>query len=269
MSLSLVAAGLVARDAWADDLSAKRVCVDIHEKAQELRQAGHLVAARDQLTTCSKTTCPALIRTDCAQWLLEVDDIMPTIVLGARDAAGADLADVKVTCDGREIATRLDGRVVPIDPGEHVLHFEHAGSPPVESHVVVREGERARPVVAEFQAPVSPPRPVAAYVVGGLAIGALGSFAFFGIRGLVSENDLASSCSPRCTDDQVRGARTDLLVADISLAATAVLGGAAAWLFFSNRKADTAPTPTPLAFSLGRDLAGRRDVGIAWSTRFR
>ena len=130
MSLSLVAAGLFARDVRADDLSAKKACVDVHERAQELRQAGHLVAARDQLTTCSETPCPALIRTDCAQWLLEVDGIMPTIVLGARDAAGADLADVKVTCDGREIATRLDGRVVPIDPGEHVLHFEHDGSPP-------------------------------------------------------------------------------------------------------------------------------------------
>lgn len=269
MSLPLLAAGFVARDVRADDLSIKKACIDVHERAQELRQAGRLVAARDELTTCSAATCPALIRTDCAQWLLEVDDTMPTIVLGARDASGADLADVTVKCDGHEIATRLDGRVVPLDPGEHVLHFEHGRSPPVETHVVVREGERARPVVAEFQAPVSPPRPVAAYIVGGLAIGALGSFAFFGIRGLASEGDLASSCSPHCTPDQVRGARTDLLLADISLAATAVLGGAAAWLFVSTRKADAALAASPLAVSIGKDLAGRRDVGVAWSAAFR
>jgi hypothetical protein len=269
----LLAAGLVTRDVRADDLSTKKACVDMHERAQQLRQAGHLVAARDQLTACSEATCPGLIRSDCAQWLLEVDDIMPTIVLGARDAGGADLADVKVTCDGREIATHLDGRVVPVDPGEHVFHFEYGGSPPVESHVVMREGERVRAVVAQFQAPFQAPvsarRPVSAYVVGGLAIGTLGSFAFFGIRGLMSESDLSSSCSPHCTDDQVRGARTDLLVADISLGATAVLGGAAAWLFFSNRKADAAPAAAPLAFSVSRDLAGRHDVRIAWSAQFR
>ena len=61
----------------------------------------------------------------------------------------------------------------------------------------------------------------------------------------------------------------DLLAADISLGATAVFGAAAVWLFLSNRKADAAPAPPPLAVSIGKDLAGRRDVGVAWSATFR
>jgi hypothetical protein len=264
----VVAAALVTHGASADDLAAKQACVAIHEQAQRLRHDGHLVAAREQLAACSESSCPTLVRTDCAQWLVEVNESLPTIVLGARDAAGADVADVRVTCDGREIAERLDGRTVPVDPGEHVIHFERDASVPVDTRIVVREGERARPVVAQFQAVVTRltgPAP-ATYVVGGLAAVALGSFGFFGIRGLSREGDLSSTCSPHCTDAQVQGARTDFIVADVSLGAALVLGGAATWLFLSTRRPEAVARPSPVGLSIGRDLAGQRRVALVWST---
>jgi hypothetical protein len=270
LSCWVVALALFARDAAADDLTAKQACVATHEQAQRLRHDGHLVAARAALAACSESSCPTLVRTDCAQWLVEVDDTLPTIVLAARDASGTDVTDVRVTCDGQEIATRLDGRAVPVDPGEHVIRFEHGSSPLVDTRIVVREGERARPIVAQFEATAAPLAAqstgpsTATYVVGGLAVAALGSFAFFGIRGLSDESDLSSTCSPHCTDAEVHGTRTDFIVADVSLGAGLALGAAATWLFFSTRKP---VDPLPVALSIRRDIAGQRQISLDWSLR--
>jgi hypothetical protein len=38
------------------------------------------------------------------------------------------VSDVRVTVDGRELTTRLDGRPIPIDPGKHAFHFERGGA---------------------------------------------------------------------------------------------------------------------------------------------
>jgi len=46
----------------------------------------------------------------------------------AEDTTGADTLAVRVTIDGQLLAETLDGKAVPIDPGEHVVRFELAGA---------------------------------------------------------------------------------------------------------------------------------------------
>jgi len=46
---------------------------------------------------------------------------------------GSNITDVTVTLDGTRLATRLDGKAVSVDPGEHVLTFVADGYPTFET----------------------------------------------------------------------------------------------------------------------------------------
>src|SRR5262245_61165144 len=85
----------------ADD---KAQCVAASEKAQQLRNAGKLSDARDQLVTCGRAECPKLIQQDCTQWMSEVLAILPSVVPGAKDKKGRDIVDARVSIDGKVAA---------------------------------------------------------------------------------------------------------------------------------------------------------------------
>ena len=142
---SLFAASEVAS---AFEPATKQECIDSYSRAQDFRKVGELRRARQELLVCASSSCALALRTDCAQWLSEVERLIPSIVLGATDAEGHDLVDVTVRFDGTTLTEHLDGRPVDLDPGEHVLRFTVRGRPPVEQRLVIREGEKARSVVA-------------------------------------------------------------------------------------------------------------------------
>src|SRR5262249_45056574 len=101
----------------------KRACLAVHKEAQVHKREGRLLAAREALLQCKKEACPSVIRTDCGDWLAEVERLTPSIILSAR-TKGGDESDVRVLMDGKLIATRLDGKSIPVDPGEHNFRFE-------------------------------------------------------------------------------------------------------------------------------------------------
>jgi hypothetical protein len=140
-------AGLFASiDASAD----VQACLSASERGQRARATGQLREAREQLAMCAVTSCPALVRRDCARWIAEIQESVPSIVLGAKDRSGRDVPDVSVIIDDQFSSKRLDGKAVLVDPGKHTFRFEAAGLPPVTETVLVKEGERARPVIATF-----------------------------------------------------------------------------------------------------------------------
>jgi hypothetical protein len=263
--LALAASMLApAQDAGADD---KQTCLDATDAAQQLRIDGKLTAARERLLVCARPECPLIVRQDCSQWLLEVVAALPTVVLGARDAQGRDLFDVKVTVDGTPVVERLDGRPFAIDPGRHVFRFERAGRPApsvVELPVLVRQGEQNREITAAFATTAAPPatavpsmtavpttpaegtaRPSSGtsplvWVLGGTGIAALGTSLAFLIAQDVEYNHLAATCGGHCTPAQVDPVSTERAVA----AWTAVGGGvalaAAACIFVLGRPSGNA-----------------------------
>jgi hypothetical protein len=125
---------------------AKDACIAASEHGQSQRDDGKYRAAHDSFLECSQDACPRVIQQSCTRWLRELEESMPTIVLGARDEHGNDLTDVTVTLDDAPFATLLDGKPVPIDSGPHVLRFQREGAPPVEQKLIVRAGEKARVV---------------------------------------------------------------------------------------------------------------------------
>jgi hypothetical protein len=220
----------------------KQACAAAHEESQVLRQKGSLKAARERLKTCARDACPAIVRSDCVTWLDQVERSMSSIVVAAQKGS-AELVDVRVFLDGGLVASRLNGKAIEIEPGEHLLRFETAGSKPLQRQVVIREGEKSRLVSVRFDegaaapAPVPPapvyerPVPAGVFVFAGLGLVGMAGFAGFGLAGKSAESDLRdSNCAPRCDRDDVNGARTKYVLANASLAVGgAALAGALVW----------------------------------------
>jgi hypothetical protein len=194
-----------------------------------------------------------VLRPECLQWLNDVEQRLPSIVLEARDAEGHDLTAVKVTIDGALVADKLDGRAIDLDPGEHVLRLQADGKKGAEQKILLVEGEKRRRISARLEASAAsvpivpqpepqprqepePPKPegethtrVGWPVIALGAIGALGlgGFAFFGLSGSSKQSDLDSGCKPACEPSKVDDVRRTYLFADISLAVGVAAIGAA------------------------------------------
>ena len=214
MSLALA---MVASSARGTPVTKER-CFVAADRGQEMRDAGKLRAARDELLACANETCPGLVRADCTRWLAEIDARIPMIILRARDERGGDLADVRVLLDGHPFRDRLDGRLATIDPGEHVLRFEHGSDAPVAVHVLVREGEKDRAIDVTFPAPATRSAarsgsvtgdtagsriPASVFVLGGLSATGIAGFAFFALAAKRDVDHLRTTCAPRCDPSDV------------------------------------------------------------------
>jgi hypothetical protein len=243
--LCLAAASLAsAPDSRADDT--KSVCASSYESAQVLSRKAELLAARDAMRACARESCPSFIKNDCLQWLDNLEKNIPSIVLSAQ-ADGKDVHQVAVQMDGQPLTEGLDGRSIDVNPGRHTFTFRYHLEPGKEVEtvtvLVVVEGQKNRAVQAAYQSPPPPPdvirRPVPAvdYLLLGVGVAALGSFATFAALGMAKKSDLATSgkdaCEPFCSNSAVQPVKTDFLIGDISLAAGVVSLGTAAVLLLT------------------------------------
>jgi hypothetical protein len=206
----------------------KEACIATFDAAQRSRRAGTLRRAREELLVCAQAACPSVVRADCADLLREVEVAQPTIALKAVDAKGADLVDASVTFDGVQLATTLDGRAIPVDPGKLSLVFRHASWAPVRVDVVITEGEKGRVVQAALRPPqtdveprATPRRPLLAWIVPtSLGAVSMGAFAFGGYTRLRLGNhadDLRAQCAPECSQQVRDQASSDLATANVAL----------------------------------------------------
>lgn len=222
-------------------------CLEAHVAGQELRASGRLGEARARLVACGAAECPAPVRADCAAWLAEVDRDRPTIVPAARSTGGRDLDEVRVLLDGREIATRLDGREVPVDPGSHVVRFVAPGAEPVDVPVVVRVGEKNRAVTGAIALPEPARRDllVGAAITGGLGVAAAAVFVGLAATGEARRSELSSTCSPRCAPGDVDALRTRFVAADVALGVGVASLAVATVLFVVGRPGASRPAAPP------------------------
>jgi hypothetical protein len=170
-------------------------CIPAFETAQRLRKEGKLLAASEALITCSDPSCQTFISKECTTWYSEVQASLPTVALSAR-RDGQSLREVRIYVDGKLLSESSDGRSVPVDPGLHEFRFELEGAEPVTLKEVIIEGEKNKPLAAEFPskkpspgtgaqvgAVTEPPNakpaasgpPIGVYVLAGAGVLALGS----------------------------------------------------------------------------------------------
>lgn len=265
--LLTLAWSLVAASAAADE---KQVCIEAVERAQVVRLDGKLLEARSGFATCARPVCPAAVRRDCARWFGEVDASVPTVLFEPRWPDGHDARGGTVRIDGSLVvaepgrAVSLDPgehafrfevpgaapfetrnvvregekeRVlrVTLTPLAPVLPATPTSSPTASVTLAAtgatKPSETSRslldlPAAPDRRAPI----PITAYVLGGVALGGLASFAYFGLTGTHRLDDMRSTCGHACNPSDVDGARRMLLVGDILGAVGLVAAGAALWL---------------------------------------
>lgn len=248
---------LVATSPFGEARADDDACVAAYDSSQRLRRDGKLSDTRAELVICAQEECPAPVRKQCTTWLREVNEALPTVVFGARDANGNDVSETRVLEGDRVVAKRIDGREVSLDPGEHVFVFVFPGGQRVERRVLVRQAEKnrlldvvepspkAKPTVTKPRAkPKAVPSekhgpPVAAIVLGSLGAVALGTFALLALDARSDIEDLEDDCAPECDQSDVDRAHRKALIADISLGVSVVSFGAAGWLWLDHSSAST------------------------------
>ncbi len=227
------------------------VCADNAERAQNLRDAGKLQAARQALRTCAQESCPAVVRTDCERWLVQVDAQVPSIVVRAVDARGRDVEGAGISIDGLLLSKRIDGSPHDVDPGPHRLRVVAASGAAAETAVVIASGERSRVAVVRLgadlkmdgtadqgdAAPLSPEpgkrTRTAPWILGGVAVASLAAAAAFEATGASDWQSMKSGCAVTgsCSTSAVDWDKARLWVlAPATFAVGAISGGLAAWL---------------------------------------
>ncbi len=223
----------------APAVAAEDACSRAFTASAQLTKSGDLMGAQAALVSCASEKCPAAMRPLCVEDLRKLEGRMPSVVIAAKDTQGVDVVEVSVSVDGQLLVARLEGKAVELNPGRHALRFEREGRLLEEQQVVIREGEKNRPIEVVVRAApvvtpplVAPPArevtlvsgrptPAMAWVTGGLAVLAGGLWAGFGISGFVQKGAL-ESCKGTCSHPLVQSARTVFLVADVSAIVTLV-----------------------------------------------
>jgi hypothetical protein len=197
---------------------------------------------------------------DCSKWSVEVEQAVPSVVLGARDEHDEDLTLVRVSIDGAERLDHLDGTAIVVDPGQHVFGFERSGAPPVEVRALIREGEKDRLLTARWKPAASDPSsaparresaavgtsaPVAGYALlgAGAVLGGVAIFAL--VTGLNAKAELRAGCARTpdgCSEADIRDVQTRLWLGDVAAPLALASMGIGSWLIWHDRSAPSAPT---------------------------
>ncbi len=256
-ALSVAASLLVLTT--VSEVRADARCEADHLHAQQDRDGGALLRAREELLRCSAAACPSLVQADCEAWLEAVTKDLPTIVPSARAADGAELSDVRVLLDDAPWLDALDGKAIAVDPGPHVLRFSSKKLGEVEVSIVAKTGAKNEIVSATF-APAPPPtgprpRTIATLTLLGAGGAALVTFAGLSIAGEVRYHHLKTSCAPACPHDDVGRVRSEFIAADVSLALGSALVGAGAIVYLTT-PAPRATEPPKAAFALRPEPLG-------------
>jgi len=236
-----------------------RECAAAYEETQLAMRRSRLLHARETLHTCLDEACPKALRSDCSEWLKEVEARTPSVVV-EWVAEAASVRDARLFVDDVLQAGGVDGKAIAVDPGPHVFRIEAPHAPPVSVTTVIREGDKLRvvrlepptrspaepapraesseaatvPDVAQRKEVLVPRRPVPwpVFALAGVGVATGAAFTYFAVSGASGKSDLYR-CKPECPEAQISDVRTDFLVADVFLGVTVVALGAAAYLLFT------------------------------------
>jgi hypothetical protein len=183
------------------------------------------------------------------------------------DPSAVRVPGLEIRQDGVVLAGAVWGAAIPVDPGVHTIEASAPGKSGWRTTVMIEPrgdrksvlvpllgdepGERSPSLIAGA-APSGEPssrggvRRAIGFVVGGIGVVALGSFAYFAASGSSEYRDLQRSCGPRCDSQEVDPVRAKLLAADISLAVGVAALGSAAFLIFWRGSAPSSSAAQPL-----------------------
>lgn len=217
-------------------------CFSAAEAGQKLQRQGNLKEAEEKFQVCADAACPTVVLQDCTKWHTDVMKLLPTVTLAAKDAAGKDLIDVRVSVDDSLLASQLDGKSLTLNPGVHVFRFETASASPITERVVLSEGEKLRKVAVQFGASDTGsgrPFPIGPVLLGGVGIAGIvvGALVYSG----ASSETIPADCNPdtlQCTKPESLNIADDILFRErvgmaTIIGGSALLAGGITWFIVS------------------------------------
>lgn len=256
------ATGTATAGAPAAGTTSAASCESSYEKAQTDRLAGHYISASSAALACSQIQCNQAIVRECLRLYESLEQDTPTLVFSARKGEGGELVDVQVEMDGNKVADKITGRAMAVDPGPHQFVFIDPVRGRIETTETARVGDHARVIEATFPDPnaknVPPGEPGGAdqgpkaqgskgippmtFVLGGVAVVGLASFAFFRISGVGDYNHYNSTCSPECNPNDIDKVRTKFTLSYVSLGIGAAAAAGAAVVYVISKTGDAPRT---------------------------
>jgi hypothetical protein len=245
-----------------------QACVDAYEATQTAMRRGKLLHAREALATCLDGACAQVLRSDCAEWLKDVEARTPSVVVECV-SDGVSVRGVGLSVDGVVRATGIDGRAIEVDPGRHVFTVEPRSGAPIVTEVIVSEGEKLKVIRVELPSRMpqgappqpairlatrsEPRRPVRWTVYAATGVGALAAtgFTFFAAWGASGKGEL-DACRPDCSASSIDDVRRRFVAADIFLGVSVIALGTAGILFLTR---PSVSSRTPAAGLAGSPLS--------------
>jgi hypothetical protein len=217
----------------------------------------------------------------------ELEQLRPRVALVNVKIKGAD-AFQTLTLGGRDIPAPKAGRAVAVLPGTVEVVGTVANGHRVARQVAATTGNSvdleldfsgaaAAPIAAQEPTPVTPPMAVTsppddakpaqssllpyAAVAGGIGLVGFGVFAIFGVLDNKKHDDLTSSCSPTCSQDDIDAGKRLQLVANVGAVVGGVGVATAATLFIIDRtRSQPSSRSARVSFGVGPaalDVRGR------------
>lgn len=235
--------------------------IRLYDVAQARLQAKQYVAARDAYAKVVDSAALSPGQRERARAGLETAKrSIGKLRVSVMNAQSADV----ITVD--DVRMRKD--VLEVDPGPRVVRLVRGGTTIAEETVdvpiggesdvvlsaptVVNEDASKPPPADEEKA--APPRagvPAAGFILGGLAVAAIGAGAYLWITGK-SEYDAVkdTGCAPRCGDREDPG-REKALVGDVFMAAGVITGALATYLIVSSLTSKSTVRTRPRPVEVG------------------
>lgn len=175
--------------------------------------------------------------------------------------------DVNLTLDGRALPAVSVGLDLPVDPGTHVVGATARGKRPWSTSPSLVEAQLVEVTVPELEAaPEAPPSDdggarlaTMSWVLGGVALAAIGTSVATGLMALSAERSSKDKCvldRSYCPDPSYRDdASRATTLAWVSTGALAVGIGAAVGAFFWPRERHVGVTVTPASASVSAGFA--------------
>jgi hypothetical protein len=228
------------------------------------RQGKHATAwaAYNEAATMARAAGRADRQEAATQRAAALEGKLSRLVVSVDPAARA-APGLSVRRDGAPLPDAAWGVSIPVDPGEHLIEASAPGKEPWSVRVTLgatRDHQRVVvPALADQRSTggdgVDKPRRIAAFVVGGAGVAALGVGAVFGAMAISKRSraeDLCGGASPCASANGVASndqAKTFALVSNITLGAGVAAAGTGLFLLLTSRTKTAAPLPVGVRVS--------------------
>jgi hypothetical protein len=128
----------------------KTQCVYAYKNGAAQAAAGQMRLALESLKSCAHAHCGTAVFKECSRRAVMLEADIPSVVPLVVDAGGRTVADVQVTMDGEMLVSKIDGRAINVDPGEHEFAFKNERGVLGTLKVIVPQGQRNRPLTLEL-----------------------------------------------------------------------------------------------------------------------